>query len=93
MVSISFPILRSWIARDLTDIHAGAAPFSCHGDMRLFHPDTAPEPFILYAGYEQDLPAFIEHVRRFPDIRSPFCFLCCDYDPDKKEAVALSARE
>ena len=87
MVSISFPILRSWIARDLTDIHAGAAPFSCHGDMRLFHPDTAPEPFILYAGYEQDLPAFIEHVRRFPDIRSPFCFLCCDYDPDKKPAV------
>lgn len=87
MVSISFPILRSWIARDLTDIHAGAAPFSCHGDMRLFHPDTAPEPFILYAGYEQDLPAFIEHVRRFPDIRSPFCFLCCDHDPDKKPAV------
>ena len=87
MVSISFPILRSWIARDLTDIHAGAAPFSCHGDMRLFHPDTAPEPFILYAGYEQDLPAFIEHVRRFPDIRSPFCFLCCYYDPDKKPAV------
>ena len=87
MVSISFPILRSWIARDLTDIHAGAAPFSCHGDMRLFHPDTAPEPFILYAGYEQDLPAFIEHVRRFPDIRSPFCFLCCDYDPDRKPAV------
>ena len=87
MVSISFPILRSWIAQDLTSVYAGTSPFSCHGDMRLFHPDTAPEPFILYAGYEQDLPAFIEHVRRFPDIRSPFCFLCCDYDPDKKPAV------
>lgn len=87
MVSISFPILRSWIAQDLTSVHAGTSPFSCHGDMRLFHPDTAPEPFILYAGYEQDLSAFIEHVRRFPDIRSPFCFLCCDYDPDKKPAV------
>ena len=87
MVSIPFPILRSWIAQDLTDIHAGAVPFSCHGDMRLFHPETAPEPFILYAGYEPDLAAFIEHVRRFPDIRSPFCFLCCDFEPNIKPTV------
>ena len=87
MVSISFPILRSWIAQDLTDIHAGASPFSCHGDMRLFHPDTAPEPFILYAGVSQDLAAFIGHVRRFPDVRLPFCYLCCGCDPNKKPAV------
>ena len=87
MVPITFPILRSWIARDLTYVQTGSSSFSCHGDLRLFHPAAAPEPFILYIGNEQDLDAFIEHVRRFPDISSPFCYLCCGFDSDNKPAV------